>query len=793
MFRISPSARERLSWGQICLGLALTTLATLLLELALTRVFSVVFYYHFAFLAISIALFGLGAGGILSYAVARTSAQTPARLGLLAACAAAATILALLFLLSRRELSAGSLTLMYFATALPFTCAGCVVSLVLAATVERVHRIYFYDLLGAALGCLFLAPLLNTIGGPNTILAAALLFAASSAVWFNIARHTAGRVAAVSLALALTLLIAVNTQRNWIDVRYAKGRDLHGEIFVKWNSFSRVALAPERPSGMMTIFIDADASTGIARFNLDRLSPAERRDLLHQGPAFPYRLRPGGKTLIIGPGGGWDVARAIASGSRDITGVEINPIIATTIMRQRFPALSNYLYFRPEVRILVEDGRTFVRRSPEKYDILQATLVDTWASTAAGAYALSESSLYTTEAFYDYLSHLSDRGLLSFTRWGFDPPRESLRLIVLARQALARLGESNPAGHFLVVREGGQRELQGWGARDTVVISRKPLSTGDLQLARQILADSGLSAVYLPDQSAPNAFWRYLHETNPQRFLERYPFDVSPVNDDRPFFFYTVQSRDILRFLDSSRRAADFKINAAVPMLFGVLGVSFAATFVVLVLPALLFRDRIPTHLPVLRFLSYFAAIGAGYILIQVALIQHFVIFLGNPTYSLTVTVFSMLLASGLGSYLSGRLFPTHSDRLRRVLLLIPLLVGLLAVLAPLLITHGIAWPRPAKLIVCALLISPAAFLMGMPFPAGLRLMDSLAPAALRWAWALNAACSVLGSALAVFLAIHFGFRTTLFTGATLYLLALLAVVTLQAGKKIQQPLPVAT
>src|SRR5204863_7767395 len=160
-----------------------------------------------------------------------------------------------------------------------------------------------------------------------------------------------------------------------------------------------------------------------------------------------------------------DVARAIAYGSRDITGVEINPIIAQTIMQERFPHLSQYLYFRPEVHIEVEDGRSFVRRSTSRYQVLQATLVDTWASTAAGAFALSENNLYTSDAFFDYLSHLTDDGMLAFTRWGFEPPRESLRLVSLAMDAMARLGESDPASHVIAVRDDATK-INGWGAQD---------------------------------------------------------------------------------------------------------------------------------------------------------------------------------------------------------------------------------------------------------------------------------------------------------------------------------------
>ncbi len=164
------------------------------------------------------------------------------------------------------------------------------------------------------------------------------------------------------------------------------------------------------------------------------LTPEQQDRISLDGPALPYAIRPGAKALIIGPGGGWDVARALATGSRDITAVEINPIIARTIMQEKFPQLSGGLYLRPDVHVEVEDGRSFVRRSQSRYQVIQATLVDTWASTAAGAFALTENNLYTSDAVRDYLSHLTGDGMVAFTRWGFDPPRESLRLVSLAMQ-----------------------------------------------------------------------------------------------------------------------------------------------------------------------------------------------------------------------------------------------------------------------------------------------------------------------------------------------------------------------
>src|SRR5437870_2904280 len=198
-------------------------------------------------------------------------------------------------------------------------------------------------------------------------------------------------------------------------------------------------------------------------------------------------------------------------------------------MRKRFPAYNHSIYFRPEVRIVVEDGRSFVRRSSEKYQVLQATLVDTWASTAAGAFALSENNLYTSDAFVDYLTHLTDDGILAFTRWGFEPPRESLRLISLAIDALGKIGEAQTAAHIIVGRQGSRADLTGWGTLDTVLISRRPFSAEDIRRARETMTQAHMEPVYLPDEQIPNQFTELLRSPDPSLYQRNYPFDISPV------------------------------------------------------------------------------------------------------------------------------------------------------------------------------------------------------------------------------------------------------------------------
>jgi hypothetical protein len=776
-------------WPQLYLGVAFTTLATLILELSLTRIFSVVFYYHFAFLAISIALFGLGAGGLFSYIVVSRGGNIYYKLGILAVVNSVAVLASLAFILTRTG-ELGNLTLagVYFASALPFFFSGAVISIAVAEGIQRVDRVYFFDLLGAAGGCLVLVPFLNYLGGPNTVIAVSVLFAVSAAIWYNLAGTLRGRAGAVTLALVFVALMAFNGKSHLIDIRYAKGRRIGQEAFVRWNPISRIALVNPQTSDP-EIVIDADASTGIPTFDLEHLTEQQRANLLHEGPGFPYLLRPGAKTLVIGPGGGWDVARSLTGGSKDVTAVEINPIIAHTIMQQRFADLSHRLYFRPEVHLFVEDGRSFVRRSPEKYQVLQAILVDTWASTAAGAFALSENNLYTTDAFRDYLNHLTDDGLMVFTRWGFEPPRESLRLLSLAIEALGQVGETHAWKHVVVLRDRAQN-INAFGALDTVLIFRRPLGDADIAAVKAAVSQTNLKALYVPGDAPSNEFGELLRSPDPQTFWQNYRYNVTPVDDDRPFFFYTVQPRDVLNFLKQGGLSADYKINRALPLLFEVVGISLLAIVVVLAFPPLLLGERLPAEKGVRSFLLYFVCIGAGYILIQVALIQKFVLFLGHPTYALTVIIFSMLISSGLGSYCSRRLTgeANHIGRLSAVLIGVAVTVSALAYLAAPVSEYGVGWPLALKALVTACMIAPAGFLMGIPFPTGLTRLQKNFPDAVRWAWALNAAASVLGSAAAICLAIYIGLRATVLTGALLYLAALSVVLLRRVAVVVATP-----
>ena len=573
----------------------------------------------------------------------------------------------------------------------------------------------------------------------------------------------------------LVLVVIGNRDSHIIDVKYAKGARIQGEEYSQWNSFSRISVGPASDTGKPLILIDSDAGTEIAQCDPATMSAEERKRLLSIGPGLPYAVRPGGKTLVIGAGGGPDVCRALVTGSSDITAVEINPIIARDVMMERYAETSKGLYLRPEVHVAVEDGRSYIRRVDESFDVIQMTLVDSWASTASGAFALAENHLYTQEALRDYLQHLSDDGLVAITRWEFTEPRESLRIVSLGLAALEQLDVQEPRKHFVIAREDVDA-LSEWGAKDTVLIKRSPFTEEELANVRQTIEQYELGTVYLPDQPIANPFTDLLHSDDPVAFAALYPYDISPVSDDRPFFFYTWRTSRIWDML-ASPFTADTKINLGVMLLFVSLGLAVLGMTVILVLPALVLKQQIPRERPMWFHLLYFVSIGLGFILVEIAFVQRIALYLGQPTYALTVVIFSLLLSSGSGSYLSRKVVGGHDRRLMALLLSVAVLAGILITVTPALLDASLSLPLVAKLALVVLLLAPIGFLMGMPFPSGLARLERQYSQAVCWAWAVNAAASVLGSVGAIFLAIHVGLAQTVLLGGLCYLGALTAVL----------------
>jgi len=760
-------------------GVALSSSAALLLELALTRLFSVVLFYHFAFLAISVALLGLGAGGVFAFLskkwLARFETRTLlSRLFVLNALMVPVVLEIVLHVPVSLELSRANflrLTAMYLASAVPFFLTGVAFSILFARESEHIARFYGADLAGGAVACLVIVPMLDFLGGPNTVLFAGLVAATAGGVW---ARSPRLRVLSGVLVVAFLSAIAANYSGRLIDVVYAKGvlRDPSWVEFARWNAISRVEVDRQGPGKV--VVIDADASTYLMNADVSHWQGSLwEKNLMSAPPALANILRPHGDFAIIGPGGGVDVVRALANGSPSVTGIEINPIIANTIMRGRYADYVYHLYQRPDVHIHVTDGRSFIRNSQQQFDVVQMTLVDTWASTAAGAFALSENSLYTLEAFQEYFEHLKPDGMIAITRWEFQQPREALRVVSVAMEALHRLGVANPAANFMVVSEG---ELDEDGI-PVVVLAKKTAFTAAEEAAVEQDLDRypALDALYLPGDHDDNAFTSLITQNEAYAFAKAYPYNVAPVSDDAPFFFFTLKTGQILN-QESLQQGIDWKVNLGVVVLGTVLVISVAAVLLFLVVPLALGagRQRHPVRL------LYFVFVGLGYILVEIAFIQRFVLFLGHPTYALTVVVFLLLLSSGAGS-LATRKWEASPRLSWAPLAAVVIVLCLYVFVLPALLNRLVGLPFTLKLAVSALLLGPLGFAMGMPFPTGLRALASLpvpefpgtaAGNTVEWAWAMNAASSVLGSVLAIVIAIQFGLNVTLACGAAAYLLA---------------------
>jgi spermidine synthase len=797
----SPSGRHLAAVALVSAGLLMT-------ELALTRIFSVIMYYHFAFLAISIALFGLSASGVSAYLWRHRLGRRPID-GLLARQSvvyAAATVLALFALVRLRvglTYSPRNLELMlliYALAALPFFAGGLVLTIAISRFAARVNAVYAADLSGAAAGCVAMIPLLDWLGAPGVVLCASALAVVAGVLFAPAASRR--KLAIAGGALVVVPLSAQLTARAPFDVRDTKGHQGDRVLFSKWNSFSRVAVY-DRPHGDWSLspayqggrpdtrFMDIDsaASTPILSVAPDF---SNVQYLRYELTSLAYHIRGSGSgsrgsgvgsadsgpaALVIGPGGGRDLVTALVFGARRVDGVEINPIIANDVMRDRFRDFSGGIYSHPRVRIVVDDGRSFVSRTSDRYDVIQASLVDTWAATAAGAYTLTENTLYTVEAFNDYLDHLNDDGILTITRWVFD----GLRLVSLAQEACAARGWD--ARQRIAIVE-YQRVI-------TFLLKKAPFTNHEIQRLQQTADALKFHIVYAPEpwrepepdgdperQSgrvngiAAEDYARLILAPDRRQFYAAFARDIRPTTDDRPFFFHTIKLTDQLHIAFGRSMLFGNGLSA----LLTLMGISTVLLTTFVIAPLALTGGAPSRGWPL--WLMYFGALGAGFMLIEVSMLQRLVLLLGHPLYSLTVTLFALLLGTGAGSAWSRRV-PERALR--------PVLVGTLAViavaalLAVLVLTPLVRWAIPfsrvVRMGVAAGTLLPLGMLLGIPMPAGIRILSARAPDMVSWAWGINGALSVLGATVAIFVAMNWGFGAVLATASAVYALGLCLVV----------------
>ena len=455
-----------------------------------------------------------------------------------------------------------------------------------------------------------------------------------------------------------------------------------------------------------------------------------------------------------------------------VTVVDSNPLIPR-LLRDRYATFTGGLYRDPRVRLRSEGGRSYVRRSRESYDIIHVSLSDTFRPITSGAYSLSENYLYTVDAFVDYLSHLAPRGVLMVSRWLQDPPSEELRLVGLALEGLARLHVPEPDRCLVAIRS--------WSTM-LLLVSREPFTASDIEGIVRFCEQRNFDTVYYPGISREDAnrynlmeepvYYELISELiaspDPTRFYRNYSYDVSPVTDDRPFFFHFFRWGQVPSILRSYGRAWQPFGGAGYLVLVVLLLLALVVSIALVLLPLVLRERRAHGHK---RLLLYFSLLGIAFLFVEIPLMQQFILYLGQPTHAFAVVLFAILLYSGIGSYLSPRVSP------RFVLPGLAVLILVYPAVLTLIFTRTLGAAIGVRLTIAVLSLGPLGLLMGMPFPQGIARVNQASPKLIPWAWAVNGCASVISSILAAMLSISFGFTTVVIIAAVTYGAAWLVLI----------------
>jgi hypothetical protein len=439
-----------------------------------------------------------------------------------------------------------------------------------------------------------------------------------------------------------------------------------------------------------------------------------------------------------------------------------------------FKGYSGDIYHQPGVRVAVDEGRSFIRSSPERYDMIQATMVDTWAATAAGAFALTENNLYTVEAFKDYVEHLTDDGLLTMTRWYFEPPDQLLRLISLLRVTMSELNLGDPSRHIILVRDAKAGDVR---TPATLIFKKSPFTDAEIHLIEAVARANVFELLYTPLTRPRTVFTRLIEAPDPSQIWDGFTTNIAPTRDNNPFFFNSLRPSKLPEVFEGTEEWR--KTNLGTYVLFVLWGVTSVMVAVFIIGPLVFARGSVLAKGTgtKLSYLLYFACLGAGFIIVEIAMVQKFILFLGHPVYALAVVLFSILVFSAIGSHLSGRISESRlTSALTKLLLGLVVLVGVYVLVLPPIFYGLVHLAQPVRIGIAVVLLAPLSLVMGMPMPTGIRILAQRAPEIIPWAWGVNGATSVMGSVAALALAIMTGFNQALLVGATIYLAGALFV-----------------
>jgi len=791
-------ARDR-ARGSYYLEIFLVSLAAILLEITLTRIFSFKVYYFFTYLVIGLCLLGLGAGGIVLAVSERLRAIPTDRLIPVLCLGAGASIGGAYFavapaplnpsLLASEPVEIAKLAGACAVLTVPFALAGIVIAAILSRFPERVDRLYGTDLLGAALGCVLCVPLLLALTPPRCVMLSALLMCLAGLRHARVVRGAVPAGALLGIVFAALTAFPSLVPQPVADVtkhhpRYAADGLILDSL---WHPIFRVDVAehPIEPESARLIFHDGHLGSSIHRFDGDFEGEAVRRDLEGDPRAIPFALLPPSpRVLIIGSAGGHEILASLYFGAGSVTGVELNPR-TVSLLRGKYADFWGRLHEDPRVDLVNAEGRSFLARDESRYDLIWFVAPDSYANmnaASSGAFVLSESYLYTVEMIREALAHLRPGGIVcaQFGELNYEAkPNRTARYVSTARAAFEEAGFAPFARHVLVSTSPGMNRF----SNTTVLLRPDGFDAADREsfVAAAQAARNGVVrfAAGLP-RPEPVARIATLPQAELETFLDRVRYDVRPVRDDSPFFWHFVRFRDAWRSpLQLGEAGTDWEDATGEQVMLVLLGLAALLAAGFLLLPLFAIRDawRAMPHKATAGV--YFAALGTGFMFLEVSLIQRFTLFLGYPTYSLTVTLFAMLVSSGLGSMWSRRLAGDSPAAPFRLLALL-LVVGSSSLA---LLPSVFGWLAGASLAVriaaTVAIIAPLGLCLGAFMPLGLRRVSDLGVhprAYVAWAWAVNGFFSVISSVASTILAMSVGFRAVALLALAIYVVGVFAI-----------------
>ena len=796
-------------------GILLCSVGVLMQEILLTRIFSLTIWYHFAYLTISTALLGFGAAGSLLAARPSLLDKGAGRLSAIAAAAAGSSLLLGIWLLGPRPIDPGALLREPFATSLgllgyyavvsvPFFFGGLAVATPLTAYPRRANRLYATDLLGAGLGCGAAVAALTWGDGAGAIAVCSGIFLLAAASYAGAHRASGG------LAIVAVALIALSPYADRaIEFRPVASKSMGAALqnpktevlYSQWSPINRVDLyrIPNLRLSWWAIFGRSETFTGlpplVMSIQYDGHNGTDVQKVTDPNSLAmldfhllrtPYLILDQPEVLVIGVGGGIDVQNALRRGARRVVGVDLQPI--TVMLHETMLSDWTGLDRHPQLELVASEGRHYVRSHGDVFDLIQITAVDTFSAQSTGAYVLAESYLYTVEAFEDYLSRLSDGGVLTIVLGDpvFNdarlPPPLAARLAMIGGQALRNMGVEDSAAHILMLSH--KRAVPDLstdeGYMQALLVKKRPFTKQQVARMADFADEMGFELRLSPDGGLDPALRKLVHAApgDLEAALAQQPFVVTPSTDDRPFFFNVLPWTSLVT---GERIHWMFPGSATGQlMLIMMLAQSLIVGTVLILLP--LYKTgwgNLPGS-QIFGFLLYFLSLGLGFLLIEISFVQKYVLILGYPTYSLSVTILALLIFAALGAELSRRGWGSPRWFLRVLLGVTVLLVGAEVAIMPWLRDASLGLSLPVRIAVTVLMQAPLGVALGMYFPTGLELLRRVEPQLIPWAWAINGIASVVATVLAVVLGMQIGFSAVAVVAIAIYATgttALLAVL----------------